>query len=189
MTSSRMAVARNRNVLIRPICNRVPMLIHVICRGNVLRSVIAEAYINALRIPETTVMSSGTVADVHRDRNAPNVPRIRELLRRHGVAEFAKPVLGDQLTQQRFDAGDLTVCVNQIVHEEVCSLFTPSDSLVVWDVADIGETGRIPRDDGDFDRYLELVYDEITRHADVLVADLAPASERIDRAPGSPSGS
>jgi hypothetical protein len=33
------------------------------------------------------------------------------------------------------------------------------------------------------------VYDEITRHADVLVADLAPASERIDRAPGSPSGS
>ena len=85
------------------------MLIHVICRGNVLRSVIAEAYINALHIPETTVMSSGTVADVHRDRNAPNVPRIRELLRRHGVAEFAKPVLGDQLTQQRFDAGDLTV--------------------------------------------------------------------------------
>ena len=165
------------------------MLIHVICRGNVLRSVIAEAYINALRIPGTTVMSSGTVADIHHDRNAPNVPRIRELLRRHGVAEFAKPVFGDQLTQQRFDTGDLTVCVNQIVHEEVCSLFTPSDSLVVWDVADIGEAGRIPRDEGDFDRYLELVFDEITRHADVLVAELAPASERIDRAPGGPSGS
>jgi len=30
------------------------------------------------------------------------------------------------------------------------------------------------------------VYDEITRHTDVLVAEVAPASERIDRAPGSP---
>jgi hypothetical protein len=60
---------------------------------------------------------------------------------------------------------------------------------VVWDVADIGEAGRIPRDEWDFDRYLELVFDEITRHADVLVAELAAASERIDRAPGGPSGS
>ena len=165
------------------------MLVHVICRGNVLRSVIAEAYLNALRIPGITVMSSGTVADIHRDRNAPNVPRIRELLGRHGVADFAKPVPGEQLTQQRLDIGDVTVCVNQIVQEEVCSLFTPSGSLVVWDVADIGEAGRIPRNKRDFDRYLELVYDEITRHADVLVAELAPTRERIEGADGGPSWS
>ena len=165
------------------------MLVHVICRGNVLRSVIAEAYLNALRIPGITVMSSGTVADLHRDRNAPNVPRIRELLRRHGVADFAKPIPGDQLSQQRLDIGDVTVCVNEIVHAEVCSLFTPSDSLVVWDVADIGEAGRTPRDERDFDRYLELVYEEITRHADVLAAELVPTEERIQRACGGPSGS
>ena len=165
------------------------MLIHVICRGNVLRSVIAEAYINALRIPETTVMWSGTVADIHRDRNAPNVPRIRELLRRHGVAEFAKPVLGDQLPQQRFDTGDLTVCVNQIVRDEVCSLSRHPTPWWCGTSRTSARLGRIPRDEGDFDRYLELVFDEITRHADVLVAELAAASERIDRAPGGPSGS
>ena len=165
------------------------MLVHVICRGNVLRSVIAEAYLNALRVPGMTVMSSGTVADIHRDRNAPNVPRIQELLGRHGVAAFAKPVFAEQLNQQRLDAGDVTVCVNKIVHEEVHSLFAPSDSQLVWDVADIGEAGRIPGDERDFDRYLELVYDEITGHADVLVAELAPAGERIERAGGRPAGS
>ena len=149
------------------------MLVHVICRGNVLRSVIAEAYLNALRLPRTTVMSSGTVAETHRDRNAPNVPLIKELLHRRGVAEFAKPVPGEQLTQPRLDTGDLTVCVNHVVHEEVCSLFTPSGSLMVWDVADIGEPGRIPRDARDFHRCLELVYDEVTRRADLLVAELA----------------
>ena len=150
------------------------MLVHVICRGNVLRSVIAEAYINGLRIPRTTVMSSGTVAEIHRERNAPNIPRIRQLLHRHGVAEFAKPAPGEQLTQPRLDMGNLTVCVNHIVHEEVRSLFTPSVSLVVWDVADIGERGRIPRAERDFDRYLELVYEDVTRHADALVAELPP---------------
>jgi protein-tyrosine-phosphatase len=165
------------------------MLVHVICRGNVLRSVIAEAYLNALRIPGITAISSGTVADIHRDRNAPNLPRIRKLLRRHGVAEFAKPVSGEQLTQQRLDTGNVTVCVNQIVHEEVCSLFTPAGALVIWDVADIGEAGRIPRNERDFDRYLELVYGELTRHVDVLVAELARAGGRLDGGRGGSSGS
>jgi predicted protein tyrosine phosphatase len=36
------------------------MNIHFICRGNVLRSLIAETYLRSLELPNITVISSGT---------------------------------------------------------------------------------------------------------------------------------
>jgi hypothetical protein len=45
------------------------MLIHFICRGNSFRSIIAEAYLNSLRIKGLRILSSGTAAASDKAKN------------------------------------------------------------------------------------------------------------------------
>jgi protein-tyrosine-phosphatase len=151
------------------------MTVHFICRGNVFRSFMAEAYLKSLKLPGVHVMSSGTVADRDRDFNAENLAAAREVLISHGLGEYAKE-FPEQLTPDRLLEGDITICMNGRVREEcetgICKL--PANALV-WDVMDLGEQPESLLRGVDQMAFREQTFARITRLVDELVeTKLAP---------------
>ncbi len=71
------------------------MTIHFICRGNSFRSIIAEAYLNSLKINDLVVFSSGSTAALAKARNRPYHQLTLDLLGPHGIREYAKGDYGD----------------------------------------------------------------------------------------------
>ena len=148
------------------------MIIHFICRGNAFRSIIAEAYLNSLELKDLSVLSSGTAATLHKERNLASHRMTLELLEEHGIRGFAKVCYGDQLTQSRLDKADITVCMNQRVYDECLWRVAFPASPRVWSVADIGEPGRISDVESERQLYREDAYHEIARNVERLVSDV-----------------
>ena len=148
------------------------MIAHFICRGNVFRSIIAEAYLKSLELKDLSALSSGTVATSHKAQNLANHGLTLELLKQHDMRGFAKVGYGDQLTQSRLDKADITVCMNQRVYGECLRCVTFSHSPRVWSVADIGEPGRISDVESERQLYREEAYQEIARNIERLVSDV-----------------
>jgi protein-tyrosine-phosphatase len=147
------------------------MTVHFICRGNANRSVMAEAYLKSLQIKGLTVRSSGAVADAHRVQNEAFIPGIDAFLKEQGLGQWVKSH-PDQLTQQRVDGADVTVCMNQRVVDEAKQIVTLPANTIVWSVDDAGE-GRRPAIPGDNGRgYAPEIYREITKNVDELVRNL-----------------
>jgi protein-tyrosine-phosphatase len=152
------------------------MIIHFICRGNSFRSIIGEAYLNSLEIKDTSVPSSGTTAALDKERNLAYYRRTLELLDAHGIREFAKADYGDQLTQERVEKADITVCMNQRVYDECLQHVTFPVSPHIWSVADIGEPGRIAHDELENLRYREEAYQEIIMNVNRLISGISAKS-------------
>ena len=148
------------------------MIIHFICRGNAFRSIIAEAYVNSLKLNDLSVLSSGTAATLHKAQNLANHGMTLQLLEEHGMRGFAKVGYGDQLTQSRLDKADITVCMNQRVYDECLRCVTFPVGPRVWSVADIGEPGRISGVESKRQLYREEAYQEIVRNVERLVLDV-----------------
>ncbi len=142
--------------------------------GNVFRSIIAEAYLNSLRITGSAVLSSGTVAALEKAGNLAYYTMTLELLEKHGIREFAKAGYGDQLSQSRLDEADITVCMNQRVYDECLRFVTFPASPYIWSVADVGEPGRISDVKSQRDIYREEAYQEIVENVDRLMLDICP---------------
>ncbi len=146
------------------------MVIQFICRGNAFRSIIAEAYMNSLKLPNVTVLSGGTCASLHRESNAENFSKTLALLQKHNINHYAKDHYADDLNQGLLDKSDVVVCLNNIVYEEAISSFKLPDKTYVWDVTDLGEEGRIATTEAERESFFEDVYDEITKNIDELVS-------------------
>ena len=159
------------------------MIIHFICRGNSFRSIIAEAYLNSLEIKNSSVLSSGTTAASHKERNLPHYGATLDLLEKHGIRKFAKDGYGDQLTQSRLEKADITVCMNQRVYDECLRCVAFPASPRIWSVADIGEPGRISKDVPERELYREDAYQEIISNVELLVSDISAASPFNTRHP------
>jgi len=131
----------------------------------------AEAYLKSLGLSNVSVMSSGSVADKYRDENEPRIPRVKAILDNHGIAGFAK-TRPDQLTQERLDKADTTICMNQIVADECSRTFTMPRNTQVWDVDDTNEGRNILQPGDDPYKYTEEIFGLIKWRIDELVRRL-----------------
>lgn len=150
-------------------CYTAPMNVHFICRGNVLRSLIAEAYLRSLNLPNVTVSSSGTNVDLSSETEREYFANTMALFKRHGLEKYAKDT-SHQLTQDRANGQDITVCMNQRVVNEAKNIVTLPDNTINWSIVDIGEGHRTVPDD--IRLYEEEIFKEIAARVDKLAVRL-----------------
>lgn len=150
------------------------MNIHFICRGNVLRSLIAETYLRSLHIHDVNVISSGTNVDITDQTEQIYFMNTLRILKRHGIYEYAKAT-SHQLTMKRASGQDVTICMNQRVVDEASLLVDLPSNTISWDITDIGEGNRTHKSDRE--KYEEEIYSEIVTKVDQLVSDLKLQSQ------------
>jgi protein-tyrosine-phosphatase len=149
------------------------VIIHFICRGNSFRSIIAEAYLNSLKLNSLVAMSSGTKGAADRPGNLTAYTATLQLLAKRGIRQFAKVGYGDQVTQPRLAAADVVICMNQRVYDECQQLVALPADTRVWSVADIGEPGRIAHSQSERNLRREEVYQEIVEGISKLIAEVS----------------
>jgi protein-tyrosine-phosphatase len=152
------------------------VIIHFVCRGNSFRSIIAEAYLNSLRLGNLTALSSGTAAEVDKAGNLGAYAETLRLLAKNGIREFAKAGYGDQLTQARLAGAGVVICMNRRVYDECRRMVTLPGGTRIWSVADLGEPGRIARTEEAKTRCRDEAYREIAEAVGQLVSGFRPAA-------------
>ena len=145
------------------------MKIHFICRGNVLRSIIAETYLDSLRLAGLEVSSSGVLVDYANPSEQGFFANTISLLALHDIAGFAKSK-PDQLIQDRVVGQDITVCMNRRVFDEAIEKVALPIDTIIWDITDIGE-GHRAFQSGVRGLYEEEIYQEISYQINGLIAD------------------
>lgn len=145
------------------------MNIHFICRGNILRSIIAETYLKSLQLDNVEVASSGTNVDWEDPTEKEHFTNSMKLLDHHGIKQYAKE-RPEQLTQQRINSNDVIVCMNQRVIDEAQLLVDLPPDVINWNIVDIGEAHRTIAENRA--QYEEEIYKEITDKVDELVRKL-----------------
>lgn len=147
------------------------MNIHFICRGNVLRSLIAETYLKSLELKNITTVSSGTNVNWHDLQEKEYFANTLAILQSHHIRQYAKAA-PQQLTQQRIDQNDdIVVCMNQRVIDEASKLVHLPVEVLNWHITDIGEGERT--DGAHREMYEEEIYQEIIQKVDSLVGSLS----------------
>ena len=143
------------------------MNIHFICRGNILRSLVAETYIKSLELKNVDAISSGTNVNREDETERKYFSDTLRLLDNHEIKQYAKDS-PEQLTQKRVDHQDITICMNQRVIDEAKNIVVLPENTIDWNIIDIGEGHRTFETDKEL--YLEEIYDEIIQKVDELVA-------------------
>lgn len=137
------------------------MNVHFICRGNVLRSLIAETYLKSLGLKDVNVISSGTNVNWNDPQEREYFVNTLAVLYRHDIKSFAK-LEPEQLTQTRIDSShDIIVLMNQRVVNEAAKIINLPKNVHNWGIIDIGEGHRTDIDSRQ--SYEEEIYQEITR--------------------------
>ena len=146
------------------------MNIHFVCRGNVLRSLMAETYLRSLNMPGISVTSSGTNVNWDDPVERGYFANTLVVLDRHGLKSFAK-LKSEQLTQERVDnCKDVVIVMNQRVMDEAIKIVQLPENVFNWDIIDIGEGHRTNIDSRE--SYEEEIYQEIKRKVDDLIDSL-----------------
>ena len=155
------------------------MIIHFICRGNAHRTIMAQAYLNSLRIEDLTVLSSGTVADEGRQANIGPLRDTLQMLDDFGIRQHAK-TQPEQLDQSRVDQADITILMNEIVRSECEKIVTLPENTIIWDIDDTSEGKRILQYGDPDNKYDKEIYQEIKSNVDSLIQRLGlVTSDRI----------
>jgi protein-tyrosine-phosphatase len=142
------------------------MNVHFICRGNVLRSLIAETYLKSQNLKDVVVTSSGTNVNWDDPQERQYFSCTLDVLDKHGIKAFAK-LQSEQLTQERIDKShDVVVLMNQRVVDEAGAIVTLPKDVFNWEIVDIGEGHRT--DKSNRESYEEEIYQEITQKVDQL---------------------
>lgn len=147
------------------------MKIHFVCRGNALRSVIAEAYLKSKEIPKFEVSSSGTVAEQYRERNKATLHATSSLLAAHQIGKYGKQC-ADQLSEERLKDSDLIVFMNGVVYEEAKRSYVIPHNVRVWNIVDAGEGQRNINPGDNPHMYDEDIFNDIKPNVDALMQEL-----------------
>jgi protein-tyrosine-phosphatase len=114
------------------------------------------------------VISSGTDVNWDDPQEREYFDNTLAVLQRHSIKQFAKNA-PEQLTQQRIDTNqDVIVLMNQRVIDEASKLVTLPNTILNWNIIDIGEGHRT--NEASRELYEEEIYQEITQKVDELVS-------------------
>jgi protein-tyrosine-phosphatase len=142
------------------------MNVHFICRGNVLRSLVAETYLKSLNLQNVNVISSGTNVNWNDPQEREYFANTLAVLDKYDIKSFAK-LEPDQLTQARINSShDIVVLMNQRVVDEAAKVVNLPEGIQDWEIIDIGEGHRTNMDSRQ--SYEEEIYQEITQKVDDL---------------------
>lgn len=141
------------------------MNVHFICRGNVLRSLVAETYLKSLKLENVNVISSGTNVNWDDPQEREYFGNTLIVLGRHDIKPFAKHQ-PEQLTQERIENHDIVVFMNQRVVDEAEKIIKLPIDVLNWGIVDIGEGHRTNRSNREL--YEEEIYKEITEKVNLL---------------------
>ena len=150
------------------------MRVHFICRGNAYRSRLAEAYLKSLGT-DIEVVSSGTVADAHRQQNARVIELVKDFLQSKALGKGLN-YEPQQLTQERLQPDDAVIFMSQRARDESTGLQLPQNTTT-WDVKDFDEVYPNP-DSSDpafpaqFLDYTGQIFKQIQTNIDELVTKL-----------------
>ena len=134
---------------------------------------VAETYVQSSELKNIDCISSGVCVDLDDPTERGYFQNTIKLLERHGISKYAKST-SDQLTQERVDCADITICVNRRAFEEASEIVVLPENTIVWDIVDIGEGARVINKDILATRigYEEEIYKEIAAKVSTLVTCL-----------------
>jgi len=115
------------------------------------------------------VVSSGTNVSNDDPTERQYFKNTLALLSRHNINHLAKDH-SDQLTQNRIDGQDITVCMNQKVVDEANAIVKLPNTVINWNIVDIGEAHRTK--ESKRESYEEEIFQEITENVDKLVSTI-----------------
>lgn len=113
-----------------------PFAIHFVCRGNVHRSRLAEAYMRRLALPDFTFSSSGVEAHRYPTNTK---SRFTEIVLNH-QPQLRKTMSPKrtQTTPELLQAPDVVICLDKSVYDDALRLFAIDPRKTqVWHVEDI----------------------------------------------------
>lgn len=114
-------------------------------------------------------MSGGTNVNWDDPSEKEHFSNSLKLLDRHGIKIYAKET-PEQLTRSRIADADVVVCMNERVIDEAQALVDLPDTVIDWNIIDIGEAHRTILENRE--QYEEEIYKEITDKVDRLVKEL-----------------
>ena len=147
------------------------MIIHFICRGNVFRSRMAEAYLNSLKITDIQAISSGALARQYAGENTIIEQDTISFLTKHGLEVFSKSHW-NQLTQERVARADLTICMTPLVKEECQGVAELPGNTTTWNITDVGDEGATPQNKAELDDAYEQTFQKVTTKVDELIKQM-----------------
>jgi protein-tyrosine-phosphatase len=110
-----------------------PISIHFICRGNMLRSRIAEAYLKS-KLLSCNVSSSGIEAYDYRNISASTWQQL--ICKTNGLSYFVSP-RSIQTSQSIIDHQDYIICMSRDVYHDTAKLYNiDKPHVIVWNIKD-----------------------------------------------------
>ena len=111
--------------------------VHFVCRGNVYRSRLAEAYAASLLSKNDSVVVSSGGIDANLALNGDVDPDTVRLLKLDNLSHHLTPTW-HHTTQEDIDKNDIVVFMSKTLHEQANEQFIiPAEKTRIWDVPDI----------------------------------------------------
>ena len=145
--------------------------VHFVCRGNLYRGRLAEAYLRSKQIPGLTVTSSGTEADEHQRSISPISWEALRLLKNHRLVVFTK-LLPEKTTEMVLSRATVVIFFGEEIYAAVRARFAHlTMNHQIWDIPDIALPDYRPSvaDDTRCVELSEETFTRIRQHVDALV--------------------
>jgi|ERR1035437_4220877 protein-tyrosine-phosphatase len=111
--------------------------VHFVCRGNVYRSRLAEAYASSLLDKKDSIIVSSSGVEANLALNGDVDPEAVRLLKDDNLLHHLAPTW-HHTSQEDIDKNDLLVFMSKSVYKQANDQFKiPAEKVRIWDIPDI----------------------------------------------------
>lgn len=111
--------------------------IHFVCRGNVYRSRLAEAYAKSILQNKTSAQISSSGIEAENALNGDIDPETTRLLSEEMIQSYLTPTW-HQITQKDIDDNDIIIFMSKSLYAQASKLLTlPKNKVQVWSIPDV----------------------------------------------------